>query len=108
MLDTSQMQPMNYADIVSDLTLFFHKGGGTHNDWFVGIAADPQERLFAQHNLGSCDESTCRVLLAESFAAAECAKKSLLAKPFDHASNKDDGESLYVYLYKKQPGLTIP
>ena len=42
--------------IISDMEAYIAKGGGGYFAWYCGIAADPRDRLFVDHNVA---ETNC-------------------------------------------------
>jgi len=34
-----------------DIKAYIQNNGGAYSDWYVGIASDPKERLFTDHNV---------------------------------------------------------
>ncbi len=41
---------INYT-IVNDIKAHADKGGGGYSSWYCGIASDPDQRLFNDHNV---------------------------------------------------------
>ncbi|GIW62200.1 MAG: hypothetical protein KatS3mg090_0026 [Patescibacteria group bacterium] len=38
-------------EIISEIKSHMAQCGGSYSDWYVGIATDPRERLFIDHNV---------------------------------------------------------
>ncbi len=86
--------------IIKELTKFIDENGGNPKGWYVGIAADPKERLFNEH--GVKDAWIHREALSAS--AARAIETYFIERlGTDGGSGGGDEKSKYVYAYKKKP-----
>jgi hypothetical protein len=74
-----------------------------NSDWYVGIAADPRDRLFNDHNV---DEQNGFWIYeqATSASVARQVEKAYLDTGHDGGGGGGDEESTYVYAYVKLQG----
>lgn len=45
------MKKFNATEIIRTIKNHVAECGGSHKDWYVGIATDPEKRLFSDHNV---------------------------------------------------------
>ncbi len=92
--------------IMSEIKQYIINGGGSYSGWYVGIAADPRQRLFTDHGVNEkeglwifreCDISTLAREIEEYFV-------NTLGT--DGGSGGGDYSTKYVYAYKKTPSTT--
>ncbi|MEK7616663.1 MAG: hypothetical protein AAB414_01265 [Patescibacteria group bacterium] len=43
--------PQTNQVIIAEIKAYMAQGGGSYSDWYVGIAADPRQRLFNDHSV---------------------------------------------------------
>ena len=84
----------NYAD----------KEGSGYNNWYCGIASNIDQRLFSDHN---AQRPWWIHNSAGNEADARDTEQYLLDSGFDGGSGGGDHTTVYVYAYKKIPGITI-
>lgn len=84
--------------IIRDITAFIKRNGGNPSDWYVGIAANPKERL-EEHGVkeGWIHRE------AESATVARQIEAYFIEKVgTDGGSGGGDDETKHVYAYKKK------
>jgi hypothetical protein len=74
--------------------------GGTYPGWYVGVTADPKDRLFSQHNVQQKEDAWI-FHQALSSDAARRVEQHFLDRGMDGGPGGGDGSSSYVYCYKK-------
>lgn len=76
-----------------------HKGGGSYSTWYIGVAANPRERLFAGHNV---DEQGGGWLYREagSESSARDMETVFLKKGCKGGPLGEDFRPHYIYAYK--------
>jgi hypothetical protein len=87
------------SSIVADIKAYVAKCGGKYSDWYVGIAADPEQRLFNDHAV-SKESGAWIWVRAASSDDARAAEKSLLALGMTGGPGGGDDDSDCVYAYK--------
>ena len=74
--------------------------GGSYSDWYVGIASDPKDRLFNEHNVdrenGAWIHREC-----ESSSIAREIEEYFIGLGTDGGSGGGDYTTKFVYAYKK-------
>ncbi len=77
-----------------------HVGSDGYSSWYVGIASDPKQRLFNDHNV---DEQNGKWAYSPAIneAHARSAEKILHDKGFDGGIGGGDQTTIWVYAYKK-------
>ncbi|MEE8346027.1 MAG: hypothetical protein V3S20_01645 [Dehalococcoidia bacterium] len=98
------MQVVSDLDARLELKAFIDRARAPNRDWYVGIAADPDERL-SEHGLRENDWYLVRRL--GSADAARRVEDFLLKLGCDGGSGGGDEESTAVYAYWKR-GHTTP
>lgn len=48
---------MTAQKAISEITMFIQNNGGIYSAWYVGIAADPEDRLFNNHSVNKSSDS---------------------------------------------------
>lgn len=77
------------------------KRGGSYASWYVGIAQKPRERLFQDHNVNSETDLWIFKDAFTSDAARRIEKYFIDQLGTDGGSGGGDGNTTYVYAYKK-------
>ncbi len=85
-----------YDDIVAHIK----KQGGTAKDWYAGIAADIEERLFSEHNV-SRENAWWIHRACTTNTAARNVEKALLDYGCDGGEGGGDESTDKVYAYLK-------
>jgi hypothetical protein len=85
--------------ITSDLANHVQQAGGSYSQWYVGVTADPEQRLFSDHNVDK-ENGAWIYRQCESSTEARDIEKRLLALGFDGGTGGGDFTAYYVYAYK--------
>jgi len=93
--------------IVNNIKNHADKEGSGYGNWYCGIATDPDQRLFKDHNV---PEGKGKAWWIKENAGTEQTARDteeyLLNLGFDGDSGGGDYSTIYVYAYKKIPGVT--
>ena len=85
--------------IIADIKSHMAECGGKYEDWYVGIASDPKERLFNDHNVSEKGDSWITRQCASS-DDARAIEKHFLALGTQGGPGGGDDSSDCVYAYK--------
>lgn len=87
--------------IISEIKAFMSNWGGHYSDWYVGIASDPRQRLFNDHNVDEKNDAWIyrEAMNSESARAIEDYFINTLGTDGDVGGGDDT--SKFVYAYKK-------
>ena len=86
-------------EIIKDIQGLMTKRGGDMDDWYVGIAAKPRERLFDDHSVDE-DKGAWIHRRASSDSVARDIEKHFLDKGARGGRGGGDENSTAVYAYK--------
>jgi hypothetical protein len=75
--------------------------GGSYSDWYVGIAADPRERLFNDHKVDEENGHWIYRACESSVVAREIEEYFVNSLGTDGGSGGGDQSTRSVYAYKK-------
>jgi len=91
------------AEIIAAIDTHMQKFQYRNSDWYVGIATDPRDRLFNDHNV---DEQNGIWIydLATSAAVARTVEQAYLDTGHDGGAGGGDERSVYVYAFVKLQG----
>jgi len=93
--------------IVNNIKNHADKEGSGYRNWYCGIAADPNQRLFNDHNVPKEEGKAWWIKEnAGTEQAARDTEEHLLNLGFDGDSGGGDYTTIHVYAYKKIPGVT--
>ena len=87
------------STIISDIKAYMAKCGGGYGEWYVGIAADAEKRLFNDHGVNKNSGAWIWIRAASS-DDARAAEKSLLALGMKGGCGGGDDDSDCVYAYR--------
>ncbi|MYK32028.1 MAG: hypothetical protein F4051_10005 [Boseongicola sp. SB0670_bin_30] len=90
---------MTVVEIVRDIRAHINKCGAGPYGWYVGIAADPKDRLFNDHQVSERNGAWIH-RPANSSASARKAEKQLLEDGHEGGSGGGDENTTHVYAYK--------
>lgn len=86
-------------NIITEIQNFLTKYGGNYRDWYSGIALNPRQRLFSDHNV--IEKSDAWIYRDCSTASeARVVEKYFLNKGCIGDEGGGDWLSKYVYAYK--------
>lgn len=94
------METMNAQTIVDEIYSHIQKQGGRTADWYVGIAADINQRLFIDHKVPRQNHWFI-YRKATSVNNARAVEKALLDTGCDGGGGGGDYNTVYVYAYLK-------
>jgi len=87
------------ATAISEIEAYLANNGGSYSQWYVGIAADPRERLFSSHAVKEKGDAWIYHRCTSS-GVARLVEKCFLALGMKGGSGGGDDNSEYVYAYK--------
>jgi hypothetical protein len=82
-------------------------GSGEHNEYFIGIAENPGQRMSKYHNLDVKLMENCIILETDSPKTAKEVERYFLCLGMTGTPENSDQKSSTVYVYKKSSG-TVP
>ena len=86
-------------EIIEDIESHMAKRGGDIDDWYVGIAEKPRERLFDDHSVDE-DNGTWIYRTASSDSVARDIEKHFVDKGAKGGTGGGSKDSTAVYAYK--------
>jgi len=86
--------------IITEIKDHMRKCGGNYSDWYVGIASDPKERLFNEHNVDK-ENGVWIYRECESSSVAREIEEYFVRLGTDGGSGGGDYSTKFVYAYKK-------
>jgi len=90
---------MKVNQIISEIDAHINKRGGGYSGWYCGVAADPKQRLFNDHNVDK-DKGAWIYRDATTDTAARSIEDYFLKKGCKGGDGGGDHKSKYVYAYK--------
>lgn len=98
---------MTNNQIVADIINHASSEGSGYKNWYCGIAADVHQRLHSDHNVPQGQNVAWWIKRnASSEVDARDTERYLLSLGFDGDTGGGDYQTVYVYAYKKIPGIT--
>lgn len=88
------------AEIIQEIDNYISKRGGGYSDWYVGIASDPHDRVFNDHNVDKNNDAWI-IRDCGSEVAARKVEKYFLDRGCDGGTGGGDNSTTYAYAYKK-------
>jgi len=85
--------------VAAEIDAHIRKCGGAYSAWYVGIASDPRERLFAGHKVRENGDAWIH-RDAGSSSAARRIEQHFLGKGCRGGGGGGDASSRHVYAYK--------
>jgi len=95
------MSAISKQQIHDDILAHIKQEGGTFSSWYVGIASDPQQRVFEDHQV---PKENAWFIIREAFSshdAREVEKFILETYKTDGGTGGGDNTTKFVYAYKK-------
>lgn len=89
--------------IIADIDAYMTSVGGRASDWYVGIASDPEARLFNDHGVARVGGNWIWRRAISSDAAREV-EKAYLDTGHDGGPGGGDSSTDCVYAYRKASG----
>lgn len=90
---------MEKNQIILEIKSHINKNGATYQNWYVGIAEDPEERLFSGHNVDK-DNDIWIYRESNSSEVAREIEEYFLDLGTKGGSGGGDSDAKYVYAYK--------
>jgi len=87
------------ADVIVKITAYIRRCGGSYPQWYVGVASDPPERLFHDHNVQEHGDQWIYVPCTTDGAARQV-EAHFLGLGCQGGPGGGDQTSRYVYAYK--------
>jgi hypothetical protein len=97
---TTRFRRTKMQQTIKDFQEFISKNGGVYTQWYVGVAADPEKRLFNDHNVNKSSDSWIYSKHLGTDAAARYVEEVFLSKGCKGAPGGGDRTSCYAYIYK--------
>jgi len=98
----AQSKEAVYALMIQKIT----ENGGSASQWYAGIASDWKDRLFVDHQVPK--EGQCQYRVRKCFDREDASWVEISLHEFgckgSHGGGSDD--TIFVYLYQMQPGVT--
>lgn len=89
--------------IIADIDAYMGHHGGRNADWYVGIAADPKDRLFNCH--GVAEKGGAWIYRqADTSDIARDVEQAYVRSGHDGGQGGGDRSTVYVYAYLKDRG----
>ena len=86
-------------EIRDEIVKHISENGGQYEDWYVGIAADPKDRLFNDHNVSEEDDLWIYCPARSSAVARKVEKYFIDVKDTKGGPGGGDDNTRYVYAY---------
>jgi len=86
--------------IINEIEDYVGKCGGAFSSWYIGIAEDPRDRLFSEHNVSEKNGNWVYRPTSSSVTARNI-EQHFLGLGMDGGSGGGDYLSKAVYSYKK-------
>lgn len=87
------------AEIIQEIAAHVQKCGGTYAEWYGGIAADPEARLFNDHSVDKAKDAWIYRTCASS-GEARAIEDYFFQKGMKGGSGGGDSTTKAVYAYK--------
>jgi len=87
------------AQVVNDIASYVAKNGGQYSEWYVGIAADPKNRLFKDHAVSQPSGQWIYDYCATSAEAREV-EQHFFSKGAKGGPGGGDNTTKAIYAYK--------
>ena len=93
---------MTAQAIISEINAYMKQHGGLHSDWYVGIAANAELRVFTDHKV---EKATGAWIYrrADSSTIARNVERIYRNAGCDGAAGGGDAAAVFVYSYRKTP-----
>ena len=94
---------MDHSTIINEIEQFMSKFGGYYSDWYVGIATNPKDRLFNDHNVNEQNDVWIFRTADTDDIARSIEQYFLTQRETDGGPGGGSNSSKVVYAYKKTP-----
>ena len=92
---------LTVTQIIQEFNNYIRNNGGDYSRWYFGIASDPSDRLFSDHNVNKDKEDAWVFRDCGSETAARKVEKYFLDRGCDGGAGGGDSSTRYAYAYKK-------
>ena len=86
--------------IIREVEDYIAKCGGPYSRWYAGVAADPRDRLFNDHNVAENGDAWI-IEDCGTDTAARQVEKYFLDRDCDGGAGGGDSSTRFFYAYKK-------
>lgn len=86
-----------------DIDAYIRENSGIYPNWYVGITADPEKRLFNDHNVIKKGGVWIHVRCTSTDAARDVETYFINEKGTKGGPGGGDDDAIYVYAYKITP-----
>jgi len=93
---------MSKEQVFADIKAHIAHCGGSYSSWYVGIAADPRDRLFNRHSVSETGDSWI-YRICDSNQDARTVENALLRLGTKGGPSGGDNATKSVYAYKIGP-----
>ena len=93
-------QPMSEDEIKADIERYIEDRDANYGNWYVGIAADPRDRLFEDHRVKKESDLWIYRKAMSSAAARSVEKYFIERKGTKGGPGGGDDSTRFVYAYK--------
>lgn len=83
----------------AEIDAYIRKNGGVYSAWYAGIAADPEQRLFTDHNVDKQRDQWIHINCGTDTAARNV-ENYFLAKGCKGGGGGGDHTTRFAYAYK--------
>lgn len=87
-------------EVIAEFEAYMHQFGGCYSDWYVGITADPRQRLFGDHKVKELGDAWI-YRDSHNDTNARVVEIYFHRKGCDGGGGGGDYQSRYAYAYKK-------
>lgn len=91
---------MTYQEIIQSFQNYIYLNSGIYREWYIGVTADPDQRLFTDHNVDKQNDKWTHAP-AENNEVARSVEKYFLDLGCDGGTGGGDYTSKTAYAYKK-------
>ena len=85
----------------TEIKAFINKQGKPYTEWYAGIASEPEERLFEEHNVTEAKSDWWIYRECSDEQSARAVKETLIKLGCDGDSGGGDYATVYAYAYLK-------
>ncbi len=86
-------------NIIAEIQTHMAKCGGTYGDWYCGIASNPRQRLFEDHNISEKNDAWIHRDCGTEVVARNV-ERCFLGKGCKGDEGGGDWQTKHVYAYK--------
>ena len=86
-------------EIINAFNAYIHKRGASYSQWYVGVAADPRERLFNDHRVNEQTDSWIYDACSSS-NEARAVEQHFIAQGTRGGPGGGDASTKSIYAYK--------